>query len=81
MKQPWWEVKRHDNFSGKEYHIFWCSREEEAFRIGRQTLQKIKAAQPDSDAGGPDDPHSIQDTVFVISPDGEKFPVLAERLN
>ncbi|PIR92198.1 hypothetical protein COU01_03125 [Candidatus Falkowbacteria bacterium CG10_big_fil_rev_8_21_14_0_10_44_15] len=79
MTKPWWEVKGHDNLSDEECHLFWCSRKEEAFRMGRQKFKEIKATQPGRDTGGPADQHSIQDTVFVISPDGEKFPVLIEE--
>ena len=72
-----WQVFGFDTFANERYRILpqhEFDDEQAARRVIRGKLEEIEHDQPLEDGDDPDDPHSTQDYVILVHPDGTEEP-------
>jgi hypothetical protein len=76
MQNGKWKLEGYDTFSEEEYPLPGeHDTEDAAIAAAQERLADLERTQPSESSGGQD---GIQDRVYVIRPDGERFRVLPD---
>lgn len=76
-RRPQWRLEGWDTFAGESYPIpGGYATEAKAVTAAKRWLARIERAQPSAQSGGQD---GIQDRVYVVGPDGQRYRVLPWR--